>query len=99
VDLGGMCYFWGLTIDTVTTIILIIAIGLAIDYAAHIGHNFMTNTGTRKGKEVSLIHSLITKLSFLSTKPVLLQTNIYMSVLYTEDRNMSQRLLNPPSLT
>ena len=43
-------YFWGLTIDTVTTINLLIAIGLTVDYSAHIAHTFMTQTGTRNGK-------------------------------------------------
>ncbi|XP_076462610.1 patched domain-containing protein 3-like isoform X2 [Babylonia areolata] len=47
VDVAGSMHFWGLTIDTVTTIILILAIGLAVDYSAHIGHMFMTVTGTR----------------------------------------------------
>nr|KAG5711759.1 hypothetical protein BaRGS_023523 [Batillaria attramentaria] len=47
VDVAGTMHLWGLTIDTVTTIILILAIGLAVDYSAHIGHMFMTVTGTR----------------------------------------------------
>lgn len=42
-------HFWGLTIDTLTSILLILSIGLAIDYSAHIGHKFMTLCGTRKG--------------------------------------------------
>ena len=43
-------YFWGLTIDTVTSVMLILAIGLCIDYAAHIGHSFMTSkASTRNG--------------------------------------------------
>ncbi|XP_067679237.1 patched domain-containing protein 3-like [Haliotis asinina] len=48
VNVGGCMYFWGLTIDTVTSIILILAIGLAVDYSAHIGHQFMTIRGTRQ---------------------------------------------------
>ncbi|KAJ8305669.1 hypothetical protein KUTeg_016214, partial [Tegillarca granosa] len=40
-------HFWGLTIDTVSSIQLILAIGLAVDYSAHIGHCFMTVNGTR----------------------------------------------------
>jgi len=32
-------YFWGLTIDTVSCIDLVLAIGLCVDYAAHIGKN------------------------------------------------------------
>jgi predicted RND superfamily exporter protein len=34
--LGGM-YFWDLTIDTVSCIDLVLAIGLCVDYSAHIG--------------------------------------------------------------
>ncbi|XP_046328844.2 protein patched homolog 1-like isoform X1 [Haliotis rufescens] len=48
VNVGGCMYFWGLTIDTVTSIILILAIGLAVDYSAHIGHQFMTIRGNRQ---------------------------------------------------
>ena len=41
-------HFWGLTIDMGTTSLLIIAIGLAVDYSAHIAHAFMSSTqGTR----------------------------------------------------
>ncbi|XP_033736833.1 protein patched homolog 1-like [Pecten maximus] len=50
VDVGGMMHFWGLTIDTVTSIILILAIGLAVDYSAHIGHCFMTFSGDRNAR-------------------------------------------------
>nr|XP_002739466.1 PREDICTED: protein patched homolog 1-like [Saccoglossus kowalevskii] len=50
VDVTGMMYVWGLTIDTVTTINLILAVGLAVDYAAHIGHSFMTITGSRNDR-------------------------------------------------
>ncbi|KAJ8305668.1 hypothetical protein KUTeg_016213 [Tegillarca granosa] len=49
VDVGGFMHFWGLTIDTVTCILLILAIGLAVDYSAHIGHCFMTLKGSRDG--------------------------------------------------
>ena len=38
VDVGGFMHFWGLTIDTVSCVQLIIAIGLCVDYSAHIGH-------------------------------------------------------------
>jgi len=44
-------HFWGLTIDTVTTIQLILAIGLSVDYSAHIGHGFMASRdGNKVGK-------------------------------------------------
>ncbi len=37
VDVGGSMHFWNLTIDTVSCIDLVLAIGLCVDYAAHIG--------------------------------------------------------------
>ena len=43
-------HFWGLTIDTVTSVILILSVGLAVDYSAHIGHYFMTVKGDKDGK-------------------------------------------------
>ena len=43
-------HFWGLTIDTVTTIIIVLAIGLTVDYSAHLGHAFMiSKKGNRNG--------------------------------------------------
>lgn len=50
VNVCGMMHFWGLTIDTLTSILLILSIGLAIDYSAHVGHTFMTVAGSRNGK-------------------------------------------------
>ncbi|CAG7727935.1 unnamed protein product [Allacma fusca] len=47
VDVGGSMHFWNLTIDTVSCIDLVLAIGLCVDYSAHIGHSFMTVIGTR----------------------------------------------------
>ena len=43
-------HFWGLTIDTVTTIILVLAVGLSVDYASHVAHTFMILPGTRYRK-------------------------------------------------
>ena len=43
-------YFWGLTVETVITIILVLAVGLSVDYASHIGHTFMIIPGKRHGK-------------------------------------------------
>lgn len=39
-------YVWGLTIDLVSCIALQLAVGLCVDYAAHIGHTFMKLTGS-----------------------------------------------------
>ncbi|XP_063713445.1 NPC intracellular cholesterol transporter 1-like [Symsagittifera roscoffensis] len=48
VDVIGFLHFWGNTINVVTTIMVILAVGLAVDYAAHIGHTFMVSTGTKQ---------------------------------------------------
>ena len=48
VNVGGFIHFWGLTIDTVSCINLIIAVGLCVDYAAHVAHNFMGHSGEWK---------------------------------------------------
>ncbi|KAJ8305670.1 hypothetical protein KUTeg_016215 [Tegillarca granosa] len=50
VNVCGFMQFWGLTIDTVTSNLLILAIGLTVDFSAHIGYCFMTLKGTRNGK-------------------------------------------------
>ncbi|XP_078695306.1 patched domain-containing protein 3-like [Branchiostoma floridae x Branchiostoma belcheri] len=56
VDLGGLMHFWGLTIELSTMVILVLAVGLAVDYSAHIGHTFMLVHGTRneRAKETLL---------------------------------------------
>ena len=41
VNVGGYMHFWGLTIDTVSSANLIIAIGLCVDYSAHIAHRYL----------------------------------------------------------
>jgi len=46
INVGGFIHFWGLTIDVVSCINLIIAVGLCVDYSAHIAHNFMEHQGT-----------------------------------------------------
>ncbi|KAL5017448.1 hypothetical protein ScPMuIL_007037 [Solemya velum] len=48
----------GLTIDTVTSVILILAIGLAVDYSAHIGHHFMTVAGSRDERTLTTLREM-----------------------------------------
>jgi predicted RND superfamily exporter protein len=48
VDILGLMYVWGLYIDTVAVINLVLAVGLSVDYSAHVAHCFMTKTGSRK---------------------------------------------------
>lgn len=43
----GLMYYWNVYIDSVSVINVVLALGLAVDYSAHIGHKFMLVTGTR----------------------------------------------------
>ncbi|XP_064096527.1 patched domain-containing protein 3-like [Macrobrachium nipponense] len=47
----GTMWLWGLTIDTVSCIALVLAIGMSVDYAAHIAHAFLSVKGTNDRKE------------------------------------------------
>ena len=51
INVAGFSHFMGLTIETVTSIILILSLGLAVDYAAHIAITFVCiKSGTRQEK-------------------------------------------------
>ncbi|XP_068234451.1 patched domain-containing protein 3-like [Palaemon carinicauda] len=51
IGVSGTMWLWGLTIDTVSCIALVLAIGLSVDYAAHIAHAFLSVRGTDDKKE------------------------------------------------
>ncbi|GFR61545.1 patched domain-containing protein 3 [Elysia marginata] len=55
VDVGGVLELWGTTIDTASSILLTLCVGLAVDFSAHIGHTFMTIPGSRKARVVSTL--------------------------------------------
>ena len=46
-------YYWDLTIDMVSTIVLIIGVGLSVDYASHVGHSFLVQTGNSSGNIIN----------------------------------------------
>nr|XP_039259095.1 patched domain-containing protein 3-like isoform X2 [Styela clava] len=48
VDVAGTMYLAGLAIEASTVITLLLSIGLAVDYAAHVGHKFLLLKGSRK---------------------------------------------------
>lgn len=37
----GLLFYWDITLNSVTVVNNVIAIGLAVDYSAHIGHAFL----------------------------------------------------------
>ena len=51
VNVCGYSHFMGITIEIVTSIILILSVGLALDYAAHIGVAYMCSRETSRDGE------------------------------------------------
>ena len=41
----GFLHFWSVTIDTIACINIVLAIGLCVDYSAHIAHAFIVAEG------------------------------------------------------
>ena len=41
VFLLGLVQFWDLTMNSIVTVILVIGLGLAVDYSAHIAHTYL----------------------------------------------------------
>lgn len=41
VFLLGLVHFWDLTMNSIVTVILVIGLGLAVDYSAHIAHTYL----------------------------------------------------------
>ena len=52
VNVAGYMWLWGLSIDTAASILLIIALGLAVDYSAHIAHAFMAAPGANRNERM-----------------------------------------------
>ncbi|CAM9657592.1 unnamed protein product [Chrysoparadoxa australica] len=46
VDVLGVLYYAGLSIDTVSVVNLVLAVGLSVDYSAHIAKSFLLKHGT-----------------------------------------------------
>lgn len=39
--LGALVYYWGLSFNSVVVVQTVIAIGLSVDYSAHIAHTYL----------------------------------------------------------
>jgi len=52
VNLVGYMHWWGITISGVSTIYILISVGLAVDYSAHIAHMFVVSRGTAPERAV-----------------------------------------------
>ena len=59
--LVGLVYFWGLSFSPFVMINIIIAIGLSVDYSAHIAHTYLSINAPKHLKEKSDIRMYKTK--------------------------------------
>ena len=55
VDIVGLLHFWGITIDILSAVNIVLAIGLCVDYAVHIAHAFLMSRGTRQERATSAV--------------------------------------------
>ena len=53
VEILGFMYAAGIVIDSVSVINIVLAVGLSVDYSAHIGHCFMTKGGSDNDERVT----------------------------------------------
>ncbi|CAB4066186.1 NPC1 [Lepeophtheirus salmonis] len=49
IDVTGYMYFWGVSIDTASAVLLTVSLGLAVDYSAHIAHGYIHSSKSSRG--------------------------------------------------
>ncbi len=47
-DVIGILYFWGMNMDQVSFVCIIITVGMSVDYSLHIAHAYKLETGLSK---------------------------------------------------
>jgi multidrug efflux pump subunit AcrB len=57
-DIVGFLHFWDITIDIISCVNIVLAIGLVVDYSVHIGLAFMVAKGSRQDKAVEAVASI-----------------------------------------
>lgn len=55
VEILGLLYWWGVTISGVSTIYILISVGLCVDYSAHIAHIFVISCGTARERAIAAL--------------------------------------------
>jgi len=58
IDVSGFMHWWGLTIDITSMNIIIISVGLCVDFCAHIVHGFLTGHGTKAERVVYIMENI-----------------------------------------
>ena len=57
-DIIGYLHFWDITIDIISCINIVLAIGLCVDYSVHIGLSYMVAKGSRRDKAVMAVTAI-----------------------------------------
>jgi len=55
IEVIGFMHWWGVTISGVSTIYILISVGLSVDYSAHIAHIFVISTGSASERAVKAL--------------------------------------------
>ncbi|XP_046963436.1 NPC intracellular cholesterol transporter 1-like [Vanessa cardui] len=84
VNVLGWMQRWGMTVDIVCCIGLELAIGLCVDYAAHVGHTFLTiSQGSRNERAFKTVTSIGTAVLLGGGSTLLSLSLLSMSKAYT----------------
>ena len=54
-DIVGFLHFWGITIDILSAVNIVLAIGLCVDYAVHIAHAYLMSPGSRQQRATNAV--------------------------------------------
>merc|ERR1712020_869745 len=57
-DIVGFLHFWEITIDIISCVNIVLAVGLCVDYSVHIGHAYLTARGTPSQRTLSAITTI-----------------------------------------
>merc|ERR1719422_1649035 len=58
VDIVGFLHFWNVTIDIISAINIVLAIGLCVDYSVHIAHAYLASKGTRQQRTMKAMRMI-----------------------------------------
>ena len=54
VGITGLMYFWNLSLSAITTIQIILGVGICVSFSVHTSHAFMTATGKSRNERVTV---------------------------------------------
>ena len=60
VDIVGFLHFWDITIDIISCVNIVLAVGLCVDYSVHIGHAFIVAKGKKSINLYTFVIIIIT---------------------------------------